>query len=701
MTFGDADVVVECASDSVIPKFTRVTLDNFWRARIDVCMHGLVQPQAHLARNRNVFCLHVFSAGVWSIGSSMRWSMWTSTCCVWPLQMFVLYHFFRNNWLGLFFVNSMIKSRILSCARELRERLTHLQSEELDSPTEDDEPIDEPVIEPVDENHRRTCWWIYRWAWWWTRWRTNKSSSKKMSNLSKVCMLLKSMLKRVHAHQRHPSNGLKLCLLLLHTNAPPEILAVEKISLPPLWSDHSADKTSPTCASVSWHRTWTHRFNWCESLEEKRRWTGSDHREHHRWSFEVPCRSGSKKVKRSETRQQWTTLKLSKWIGFLFAKKHQLSSAWTPKMHSNLMSLESGAPLDALNFQWRQMTQNGKIGIVECHIRLLKNQLTISDARWASRCVDRRVRWTLCGCQSETTDVLMDTIRYNDGLELNTWTKRKSITLWTSTGSSNSCPNSLRSCWRSEDLAHGPSMRGPRVLINWTVGQLVRYFDESKKWGRWRSWFVVLVALVQQECWRLNSELKWKSKITAVIWLAHGRSLIKAASRAFGGLFRHLIPHCWNCHFRFWRYLVPHGFWDLRNSKRTENADVGEPSDWIRNVWMLGKIPMVENSNNEVIFSHQHQMQMLCLPSNSRITNSQRILWDFLSVFHLVSMLFDLLTVLDIFSHDQIHIRAHTMSQQTHLACELNDGPFLVMDSQIVLMRQIILWYAQWCGETK
>ena len=44
VTSGDAHVVVECASDLVIPKFTRVTLDNFWRARIDVCMHGLVQP---------------------------------------------------------------------------------------------------------------------------------------------------------------------------------------------------------------------------------------------------------------------------------------------------------------------------------------------------------------------------------------------------------------------------------------------------------------------------------------------------------------------------------------------------------------------------------------------------------------------------------------------------------------------------------
>ena len=48
-------------------------------------------------------------------------------------------------------------------------------------------------------------------------------------------------------------------------------------------------------------------------------------------------------------------------------------------------------------------------------------------------------------------------------------------------------------------------------------------------------------------------------------------------------------------------------------------------------------------------------------------------------------MLFDLVTVLDVFSHDQIHIRAHTMSQQTHLACEMNQGPLLVMDSQVVI----------------
>ena len=55
VSFGDARVVVECASDSLIPKFLRVTLDTFRRVRIDLCMHGLVQPQTHLSIFRSVF----------------------------------------------------------------------------------------------------------------------------------------------------------------------------------------------------------------------------------------------------------------------------------------------------------------------------------------------------------------------------------------------------------------------------------------------------------------------------------------------------------------------------------------------------------------------------------------------------------------------------------------------------------------------
>ena len=67
-----------------------------------------------------------------------------------------------------------------------------------------------------------------------------------------------------------------------------------------------------------------------------------------------------------------------------------------------------------------------------------------------------------------------------------------------------------------------------------------------------------------------------ESKITAVIWLAHGRSLIKAASRAFGGLFAtwyHIVETATS------DSALPGASWllDLRNSKRTENADVGNP----------------------------------------------------------------------------------------------------------------------------
>ena len=55
LSIGDAHVVEECASDSLIPKFLRVTLDTFWRARIDLCTHGLVQPQTHLPIFRSFF----------------------------------------------------------------------------------------------------------------------------------------------------------------------------------------------------------------------------------------------------------------------------------------------------------------------------------------------------------------------------------------------------------------------------------------------------------------------------------------------------------------------------------------------------------------------------------------------------------------------------------------------------------------------
>ena len=81
LSFGDAHVVVECASNSLIPKFLRVTLDTFWRARIDLCMHGLVQPQTHLQIFRRVFVNTSSRVVFEALDRRCNGHRDTSTCC--------------------------------------------------------------------------------------------------------------------------------------------------------------------------------------------------------------------------------------------------------------------------------------------------------------------------------------------------------------------------------------------------------------------------------------------------------------------------------------------------------------------------------------------------------------------------------------------------------------------------------------------
>ena len=45
---------------------------------------------------------------------------------------------------------------------------------------------------------------------------------------------------------------------------------------------------------------------------------------------------------------------------FRFAKE-QLLFAWIQKVHSKIMSFESGAQLEALKFKWRQVRHIGKL----------------------------------------------------------------------------------------------------------------------------------------------------------------------------------------------------------------------------------------------------------------------------------------------------------------------------------------------------
>ena len=126
LSFGDAHVVVECAPDSLIPKFLRVTLDTFWRARIDLCMHGLVQPQTHLPIFRSVF-VYTSSRVVFE-ALDRRCDGHRGLPSFLPKKLVDL------------LVKTMVKARIPLCAREIRKRC-----EDLACPAEDDEQVDEPV----------------------------------------------------------------------------------------------------------------------------------------------------------------------------------------------------------------------------------------------------------------------------------------------------------------------------------------------------------------------------------------------------------------------------------------------------------------------------------------------------------------------------------------------------------------------------
>ena len=72
---------------------------------------------------------------------------------------------------------------------------------------------------------------------------------------------------------------------------------------------------------------------------------------------------------------------------FRFARR-QLSSAWTRKVLSNLMSFESGRGIEV---QMAAGEAHWRIGIVETHIRLLKNELCLMEDELPDASIDELV----------------------------------------------------------------------------------------------------------------------------------------------------------------------------------------------------------------------------------------------------------------------------------------------------------------------
>ena len=209
LSIGDAHVVVECASDSLIQKFLRVALDTFWRSRIDLCMHGLVQPQTHLPIFRSVFVYKSFRLVFQALDRRCDGDRGLPHAVL-TSESVRHVSFLPRQLVGLF-VKTMVEARIPLCAREIRKPLTHLQGEEVACPAEDDEPVCEPVDEPVNELGDEHV--------------EEPVELQEEEQPEQDLHAAEIMLRRVHANLVHPSKGLML-RLLRDANAPLEMLTV-------------------------------------------------------------------------------------------------------------------------------------------------------------------------------------------------------------------------------------------------------------------------------------------------------------------------------------------------------------------------------------------------------------------------------------------------------------------------------------------
>ena len=337
-----------------------------------------------------------------------------------------------------------------------------------------------------------------------------------------------------------------------------------------------------------------------------------------------------------------------------------------------------------------------QIGLVDTHIRLLKNQPSLMEEELpdasidelVEHCVAAKVRrqtfdgysplqwWFGSQCAREVQE---------QGLGENRPSFERRLQFQTAAQTA-FVRADARKTLRMAQYARS------RVLRNPTVGQLVTYFRRIKGGvggGRDRGLGGKIVLLGPATVLAVEQPTEVESQVAAVVWLAHEGSLTRAALEHWW-LVHHWIPHCLKLPIQILRYLVLHGFETFEISEELSTLSLGILI-LNQNVWILGKIPMVENSNNMVTFSHHRQIQLLYRHLQLQNQSLHSNLLEILTILHLVSVLFDFVTVQDGFSHDQIHIKAHTVSQRTHLASDMNQGLLLGMDSQSVLMRQIVL----------
>ena len=155
-----------------------------------------------------------------------------------------------------------------------------------------------------------------------------------------------------------------------------------------------------------------------------------------------------------------------------------------------------------------------------------------------------------------------------------------------------------------------------------------------------------------------------ESQVAAVVWLAHGGSLIRAAQE-------HLV----DCSLDS---ALPGASWlrDLRNLRITEYADLGNPPTESERLDAWQDPDGGEQQQYGYLFPTSPDPDVVLAPPTPESRFPQQPVRNPESSSSRVSVV----RFRDSLSHNQIHIRVHTMNQRTHLACEMNQGLLLGME---------------------
>ena len=527
MSFGDAHVVVECASDSLIPKFLRVT-DTFWRARIDLCMHGLLQPETHLPIFRSVFVYTssrvVFEAldrrcdGHRGLPHAVLTSESVRHVSFFPKQLVEL------------FVKIMVKAPIPLCAREIRKRC-----EELASPAEDetqvdelfDEPVDDRVDEPVDEGG------------------DEQVEFQEEEQLEQDLHAAEIMLRRVHANLEKPSKGLMLRLLHDAKVRLEMLIAARNFHCP--HCDLMARQTGAVRpVQVSRSKELGHTIS-IDACHWKRNRDGREAiivniiDEASRFHVALVLTEGEPSDLGILTAMDYIEAVRMNWFRFARAPAViRVDSEGAFKSHE----FREWCAARGIEVQMAAGEARWQIGIVETHIRLLKNQLSLKEDKLPDASIDELVehcvvpevgRQTFDGYSPLQwwfgTQCAREVEEYGLGENRSSFERRLDF------HTSDQTALVRADARKTLRMAH---YARSRVLRNPEVGQLVRYFRRSKGGvggGRDRGLGGKMVLLGLARVLAVEQPTEVESQAAAVVWLAHGGFFDKSSSGAFGGLF--------------------------------------------------------------------------------------------------------------------------------------------------------------------